>query len=721
VQAGLLTKSAKAKPKPVLSAGNPLQNGRKIAQRGYVIIHKYKNDSICWLLALPRKCSFRHAFRFVKIAVLGAILFAVSSRAATIETMASLSNPLPGAEASPTPDPNFIPNPDFPQVRLSNGMLYGTSYGSFNGGGSVHGSVYKLATNGSVTVLYAFQAVTEDEANPTVLIGGADGNLYGATAPRAVGDLNGVIYKLTPSGVFTALYHFVDGKGTHATSLMQAADGNFYGTAAGDSSGGFFNHPPAMHNAGIVFRLTPAGAFTTLYTFTGGADGSLPNAITQGPDGNFYGSTRCGPESPLYVFSGFGKIFKITPAGAMTTLFTFTGGNDGGNPGRLIQGGDGNMYGIAGYPTIGTVFKVTPAGVRNTVYRFEGNNGSGPSRLVASTDGNVYGTTQDGGIPQAGSIYKIDPAGQVTAYLFDGASTGGHPSQLFEGEEHNLYGATAMGGASAHGTIFRLNLAPPRNLLNISTRSQVLTDNKVLIGGFIITGTAPKRVIIRGIGPSLNGVGVTLQDPMLELHQGIVTIAFNDDWREHQAEVQATTIPPTNDLESAIVATLAPGAYTAILQGKNNGTGVGVVEVYDLDQTVNSKLANISTRAFVDTGNNVMIGGLIVSGGVGGGTARVVLRAIGPSLSASGVQGALQDPNLELHDASGTTVAANDNWKLRPDGSSQQGEIEATGIPPTNDLESALVQTLAPGNYTAILRGTNSTTGVAVVEAYTLQ
>ena len=287
-----------------------------------------------------------------------------------------------------------------------------------------------------------------------------------------------------------------------------------------------------MHNAGIFFKLTPAGVFTTLYSFTGGADGSLPNAITQGPDGNFYGSTLCGPESPLNVFTGFGKIFKITPAGALTTLYTFTGGNDGGNPGRLIQGGDGNMYGIASYPTIDTVFKVTPAGVRNTVYRFEGNNGSEPSRLIASTDGNVYGTTQDGGIPQAGSIFGIDPAGQVTAYIFDGTTTGGHPSQLFEGEEHNLYGATAMGGASNHGTIFRLNMAPPRNLLNISTRLQVLTDDKVLIGGFIISGTRPKRVIIRGIGPSLNGVGVTLQDPMLELHQGNTTIAFNDDWRE---------------------------------------------------------------------------------------------------------------------------------------------------------------------------------------------
>jgi uncharacterized repeat protein (TIGR03803 family) len=628
--------------------------------------------------------------------------------------MASLTDPLP------LTDPDDPLSLVFPQVRLSNGTFYGTVFGGFNGDPD-RGSIFKLGPNGSLTTLYQFQGATQEEANPTILIGAADGNLYGATAPRAVGDLNGMIFRLTPSGNFTPLYRFQDGKGTHATSLIQAADGNFYGTAAGDSSGGFFNHPPEMHNAGIFFKLTPAGLFTTLYSFTGGADGSLPNALTQGADGNFYGSTLCGPESPPNVFTGLGKIFKFTPAGAMTTLYSFTGGNDGGNPGKVVQGIDGNLYGVATYPSIATVFKVTPAGVRSTLYRFEGNNGSGPSRLIASTDGNVYGTTQDGGIPQVGSIFGINPAGQVSTYIFDGAATGGHPSQLFEGEEHNLYGAAGMGGTFNNGTIFRLNMAPSRSLLNISTRTQVLTGDKVLIGGFIITGSNPKNVIIRGIGPSLSGVGAALQDPVLELHQGSATIAINDDWKEHQAEVEATTIPPTNDLESAIVATLNPGAYTAILAGKNNGTGVGVVEVYDLNQAANSKLANISTRGFVDTGNNVMIGGLIVSGGVGGGSARVIVRAIGPSLSASGLQGALQDPNLELHDASGTTMASNDNWRTRPDGSSQQGEIEATAIPPTNDLESALVRTLTPGNYTVIVRGTNDTAGVAVVEAYTLQ
>ena len=264
-------------------------------------------------------------------------------------------------------------------------------------------------------------------------------------------------------------------------------------------------------------------------------------------------------------------------------------------------------------------------------------------------------------------------------------------------------------------------------LLNISTRMRVLTGEQVLIAGFIITGNDPKKVIIRGIGPSLNGVGATLADPTLELHQGNTTLATNDNWKindqtgqSQEADIRATTIPPTNDLESALVATLNPGAYTAILAGKNAGTGVGLVEIYDLAQAANSKLANISTRGFVDTGNNVMIGGLIVGGG--GGSAKVIVRALGPSLSGAGVAGVLGDPTLELHDGSGTTLATNDNWKINDQtGQSQQAEIEATTIPPTNDLESALVATLAPGNYTAIVRGKNNTTGVGLVEVYNIQ
>jgi hypothetical protein len=225
------------------------------------------------------------------------------------------------------------------------------------------------------------------------------------------------------------------------------------------------------------------------------------------------------------------------------------------------------------------------------------------------------------------------------------------------------------------------------------------------------------------MGPSLNGVGVTLSDPTLELHQCNTTLATNDNWKiddqtgqSQEAAIRATTIPPGNDLESALVATLTPGPYTAILASKNGGTGVGLVEVYDLAQAANSKLANISTRGFVDTGDNVMIGGLIVGGG---GTAKVIVRALGPSVPVSGPLG---DPTLELHDVNGATIATNDNWKIDDQtGQSQEAAIRATTIPPTNDLESALIAALAPGNYTAIVRGKNNTTGVGLVETYNLQ
>ena len=251
-------------------------------------------------------------------------------------------------------------------------------------------------------------------------------------------------------------------------------------------------------------------------------------------------------------------------------------------------------------------------------------------------------------------------------------------------------------------------------LLNIATRMRVLTGENVLIAGFIITGNGPKKVIVRGLGPSVPVTG-TLTDPTLQLTGTSVSIS-NDNWKDSQeAEITATGIPPSNNLDSAIVASLNPGNYTAKLAGKNDATGIGLVEVYDLDQAAGSNLGNISTRGFVDTGDNVMIGGLIIGPDTTGAT-KVLLRAIGPSLSNFGIQGPLQDPLLELHDANGATIAMNDDWK-----SDQQTEIEQTTIPPTDDRESALLRILAPANYTAIVRGKLDTTGVALVEAYNLQ
>ena len=246
---------------------------------------------------------------------------------------------------------------------------------------------------------------------------------------------------------------------------------------------------------------------------------------------------------------------------------------------------------------------------------------------------------------------------------------------------------------------------------NISTRAVVGTNDNVLIGGFIITGTQPKRVIIRATGPSLPLPGKLL-DPSLTLHDSSgAVIAVNDDWGQsaNTQEIINTGIPPSNPSESAIVMSLAPGSYTAALSGANQTTGTAVVEVYDLDAAANSKLANISTRAAVQTGDNVLIGGLIV---VGQSAADVIVRAIGPSLP---VPGALADPTLELRDVNGGVLAFNDNWR-----STQQAAIIATGVPPTRDAESAILTSFSPGSYTAIVRGANGTTGVAIVEVYQL-
>ncbi len=253
--------------------------------------------------------------------------------------------------------------------------------------------------------------------------------------------------------------------------------------------------------------------------------------------------------------------------------------------------------------------------------------------------------------------------------------------------------------------------------LNIATRLQIQSGDNVLIAGFIITGPpgSSKKVLIRGIGPSLAAFGVagTIADPFLELHNPDGTVVSNDNWKQapNVADIPAG-FAPSNDLESIIYTTLSPGNYTAILKGAHGEAGVGLVEAYDFDTTSTAKLANIATRGFVNTGDNVMIGGFII-----GGTepANVLVRAIGPSLIPFGVQGALQATTLELHDSNGSVIS-NEGWR-----STQESEIQATTIPPSNDNEAAILATLVPGNYTAVVRGKNNTTGIGLVEAYNLQ
>lgn len=257
----------------------------------------------------------------------------------------------------------------------------------------------------------------------------------------------------------------------------------------------------------------------------------------------------------------------------------------------------------------------------------------------------------------------------------------------------------------------------PGTLLNISTRLNVLTGDNALIGGFIIGGNDPKQVILRVVGPSLGDLGVPnfLANPNLELHFPDGSVVSNNNWMDTQkAAIQATGLAPTKNLEPAILATLPPGAYTAIARGVGDTTGVALVEVYDLDTASDSRLLNISTRGFIDTGDNVMIGGFII-GPTERDDATVLVRAIGPSLTDLGVANALQDPVLELHGPNGDTITTNDNWR-----DTQEAEITATGLKPKKDAESATLQTLAPGNYTAIVRGVAGTTGIGLVEVYQL-
>jgi phospholipase/lecithinase/hemolysin len=260
-----------------------------------------------------------------------------------------------------------------------------------------------------------------------------------------------------------------------------------------------------------------------------------------------------------------------------------------------------------------------------------------------------------------------------------------------------------------------LPVVPPAQAVNIASRVSVGTDEQVAIAGFIISGDVPKKVLIRGIGPSLAASGVPnpLANPTLTLFdEPGNALSMNDNWRDspQAMEIMNTGLAPHNDSESAVLISLVPGQYTAILAGRDATIGNGLIEVYDLEAGTTSTLGNVSTRGFVGTGDDVLIGGIIIGNGE---NPMVVVRAIGPSLASSGVSQPLLDPTLELYDANGDLLASNDDWKV-----GQPEAVTATQFDPVDDREAVLAAFPAPGNYTAVVRGKDDTTGVALVEAY---
>ena len=336
-------------------------------------------------------------------------------------------------------------------IQGSDGNFYGTTYSGGTGGS---GTVFKITSAGVETILHSFAGGATDGTLPTAgLIQGSDGNFYGTTGNGGpTGE--GTVFKITPGGIETVLHSFTGGDGIGPSGgLVQGSDGNFYGTTSG--GGPNFN--------GTVFKITPAGVMTTIHSFTGGTtDGSTANAMIQGADGNFYGTTLGGGTS------GNGTVFKVTPAGVETVLYSFAGGSDGSEPqAALILAADGNFYGTTfqgGVSGNGTVFKITPAGLETVLHAFAGGtDGASPAaELVQGTDGNFYGTTYNGGGNNLGTAYKITPTGiETILHAFTSAgSDGNYPAgALIQGTDGNFYGTNYSGGASNFGTVFKITPA----------------------------------------------------------------------------------------------------------------------------------------------------------------------------------------------------------------------------------------------------------------------
>lgn len=498
-----------------------------------------------------------------------------------------------------------------------------------------------------------------------------------ASAWAAAGDLyeadlsSGIVYKFDQAG----------GKTVFASGL------NYPAAVAFDSDGNVY-----LGESSVITKIAPSGQKSTF------ASGVSAYAI------------RFNNAGTMFVADAYSNsILTFTPSG---TKATFASGLN--TPFDIVFDKAGNLYEADG--GTGAILKFSPAGVKSGFV----HGMKAPTGLAFDFSGNLYVSD-----PNSNAIYVFTPSGARSTFR-----TGTVAGSIAFDSHGNLFGSSyglksiIEYGVNGADRVFANGLGQPQGIgfepargypLNIATRADVETGNNVVIAGFIIKGSDGKKVLLRGVGPSLAGaVPSPLQDPVLELRgSNQQLINSNDNWRDTQeAAIAATGIQPKDNRESALLITLGAGSYTAILKSKNGASGIGVAELYDLDPgTTNSRLANISTRALVGTSYNVTIGGFII--GTNGG--RVLIRGLGPSLSAFGITNPLPDPVVELYNFNGDILASNDNWK-----STEQAAIQNTTIPPSNDLEAALLATLPQGSYTAILRGKNGATGVGIVEIYSL-
>ena len=492
------------------------------------------------------------------------------------------------------------------------------------------------------------------------------------------------IFRLLASGAIDVSFHYAAQGDSGVTTMAVQRDGKIL-AAFGDK----------------FVRLNPDGTLDT--NFDAGLDsGAGVTQMLLQPDGkilingNFssvHGTARHGPT-------------RLNPDGSLDETFSFAAGFFNSLIGLQA---DGKI--LMGY-YLGTGWSVGRVNSDGSSDESFAGFSNLPACVALAGDGIYVGTNT---VIRRQSDGTLDP---IFAPMFPADAAITQLLLQVDGQVIAAGSFTQVNGAAVNG-IVRLNGVAPAKAGNISTRALVGTDAAVEIGGFIVTGPADKSVVIRAIGPSLQADGSplpgTLTNPRLELHGPAgELIAQNEDWRDSQeAEMIASGLAPLNDRESALTATLSPGAYTAVVQGAGGETGIALVEIYDASPAWDSRLQNISTRGAVENGDNVMIAGLILTGPE---EAPVVARALGPSLAAFDVADPLSDPTIELHDQSGAIVAANDNWK-----ETQESELAASGLAPTNDNEAAILASLPPGEYTAIVRGANEATGLALVEFYDLR
>jgi sugar lactone lactonase YvrE len=516
--------------------------------------------------------------------------------------------------------------------------------------------------------------------------------VLGPLAAASPGDLfeadfsSGIIYKFDPSGVrkvFASGLHDPEG-------MAHDVDGNFYVSETG---------------TGVINKFTPDG---TRSTFAAGLNG--PASLVFDDSGN------------LFDADFFGNvIYEFAPDGTRTTFATGLNG-----PANLIFNSLGELF-VADFQS-GNVYKFTAGGTRTTFASGTGN----PHGLAFDALGNLFVANFTGG-----TILKFTPGGTRTTF----ASGLNGPHGIAFNSTGDLFTADYNSGAIFHFTpsgmrsTFATGLAnpanlqfePPRdvttanNLLNLSTRAFVGTDPGVLIGGFILQGTASSTMVIRAIGPSLiaRGVSDALEDPFLEVYDSAGTLLFsNDNWQTgpDAASIQAAGLAPDSALEAAVRVTLPAGAYTAIVRGVGGTqpeiTGVGLVELYDL-QLSDNRAVNISTRGNVLSGDGVMIAGCIIGGSQ---AKELVFRGLGPSLEDHGVSDAVGNPQLQVVSAEGVVLAANDDWEDGADAAA----IAGSGLGPESPLEAAIRAILAPGNYTAIESPAPQDSGIGLIEVYDL-